>query len=497
MKKGSIKDGELMKKKVYIIVSIITLFFSILPFISNSMSSTRNPYTYYRVYYDGALIGTIKSEDELLDYINESNSEYKEKYGVDSVYKPNNLIIKSYKTYESLVDDTYSVYKKIEALASFTLRGYEFTINNGENSEYIYVLDESIFSNAVDTVIKTFVDSEEYEDYKNGVSNSLNKIDNIYVKESISYKEVYIPVNEKIYTDSVDLAQHLLYGDNPDEKKYTVKLGDTIESVSFANKISTGDFLLSNPEYNSADNLLAVNTKVTIKPLNPAINVVVEKFETTEDVKSYNVETTYDDQKNQQYYKVVRKGENGYEKITRRIETINGVDTYVLTLSKEELKPAISQIDVKGSKVISKVGGSVWGWPTESGYYIIDRYRYRYSPVYGTYELHTGLDITGTGCYSKIYAANNGEVIMANKVDNGSYGLFVVINHNNGYSTLYGHMISVSVNVGDIVEKGQVIGLMGSTGDSTGCHLHFELWSGYPWAHGYRLNPNVISTYNK
>ena len=86
---------------------------------------------------------------------------------------------------------------------------------------------------------------------------------------------------------------------------------------------------------------------------------------------------------------------------------------------------------------------------------------------------------------------------MANKVDNGSYGLFVVINHHNGYSTLYGHMIKVNVNVGEIVEKGQVIGLMGSTGDSTGCHLHFELWSGYPWAYGHRLNPNVISTYNK
>lgn len=486
-----------MKKIIYVIIGLFVLFFGCLPFMSNGMSSSRNPYTYYRVYYDGELLGTIKSEDELLKYINDNNSAFKEKYGVDNIYKPNNLIIKSYKTYEGLVDDTYSVYKKIEALASFTLKGYEFLISGSDSSESVYVLDESVFSSAIDTVIKTFVDGEEYENYKNGVSNSLNKIDNVYVKENISYKEVYIPVNEKIYTESVELAQHLLYGDDPDEKKVTVKVGDTIESVSFDNKISTGDFLLSNPEYNSVDNLLAVNTKVTIKPLKPSINVVVEKYETTEDIKNYSVETTYDDQKNQQYYKVVRKGENGYERITRRIETINGVDTYVLTLSKEELKPAISQIDVKGSKVISKVGGYVWGWPTESGYYVIDRYHYRYSPVYGTYELHTGLDITGTGCYSKIYAANNGEVIMANKVDNGSYGLFVAINHHNGYSTLYGHMIKVEVNVGDIVEKGQVIGLMGSTGDSTGCHLHFELWSGYPWGHGYRLNPNVISTYNK
>ena len=75
---------------------------------------------------------------------------------------------------------------------------------------------------------------------------------------------------------------------------------------------------------------------------------------------------------------------------------------------------------------------------------------------------------------------------MANKVDIGSYGLFVAINHNNGYSTLYGHMIKVLVNKGDIVEKGQVIGLMGSTGDSTGCHLHFELLKD-----GEYLNPSI------
>ena len=406
-------------------------------------------------------------------------------------------MIKTYKTYESIVDDTLDIYKKIENLASFTLKGYEFSIINGENTDVLYVLDEKVFNDAIETVIKTFVDDKEYDNYKKGNNSESTRIDNIYVKENINYREVYIPINEKIYTDPVDLASHLLYGDEPNIKKYKVKLGDTIESVSFANEISTGDFLIANPEYSSAANLLAVGSSVTIKPLKPSINVVVEKVETTEDTKEFKVETTYDEQKNQQYYKVLRKGENGYERVTRRIETINGVDTYALTLSKEELKPSISQIDVKGSKIVSRVGGYNWGWPTESGYYISDRYRYRYNPVYGYYEHHTGLDITGTGCYSEIYAANNGEVIMSTNVDNGGYGKFAVINHHNGYSTLYGHMVKVVVNVGDVVEKGQLIGYMGSTGISTGCHLHFEVWSGYPWSNGYRLNPNVISTYNR
>ena len=154
-----------MKKVKYILIGLFTLLLACLPFISSSMPSSRNPYTYYRVYYDGELLGTVKSEEELLKYINDNNAEYKEKYNVSDVYKPNNLLIKSYKTYESAVDDTYSVYKKIEALASFTLKGYEFSITNGENSESIFVLNEQVFNDAIEAVIKTFVDANDYENY--------------------------------------------------------------------------------------------------------------------------------------------------------------------------------------------------------------------------------------------------------------------------------------------------------------------------------------------
>ena len=487
-----------MKFVKYALFIVLISLVVVIPFLNKRITKSRNPYTYYRVYYDGELLGTVKSEEELLEYIDSSNQKYKEEYNVDKVYKPNNLFIKSYKTFESTIDDTKSVYKAVESLADVTLKGYQFTITSEDTTDTVYVLDENIFDEAINKVIETFVSKEDYENYKSGnTSETNNKIENIYIQEDISYKEVFIPVSEKIYTDALSLAAHFLYGDEDKSKNYTVKIGDTIETVAFANEINAGEFLLSNPIYTNEENILAVGSKVVIKPLMPTINVVVETYEVNEEVKHFTVETTYDDQKNQQYFKVLREGEDGYERITRRVEAINGVTTYVLTLSKEELKPSISEIDVKGSKVISKVGGYTWAWPTESGYYISDRYRWRYSPIYGTRELHTGLDITGTGCYSNIYAANNGEVIMANYVDNNSYGLYTVINHHNGYSTLYAHMIKVNVKKGDIVEKGQVIGLMGSTGDSTGCHLHFELWSGYPWVNGYRLNPAVLPAYNR
>lgn len=90
---------------------------------------------------------------------------------------------------------------------------------------------------------------------------------------------------------------------------------------------------------------------------------------------------------------------------------------------------------------------------------------------------HKGLDIAGSGIYGKpIVAADSGRVIQAvHSGWGGGYGLCAYIDHGGGYSTRYGHASKIIVNTGDVVKKGQVIGYVGSTGDSSGPHLHFEI----------------------
>ena len=85
--------------------------------------------------------------------------------------------------------------------------------------------------------------------------------------------------------------------------------------------------------------------------------------------------------------------------------------------------------------------------------------------------MHNGIDMIGG---SNIKAADEGVVEFAG-YKSGGLGNAVIINHNNGFKTVYGHMKSVKVKKGQIVEKGDVIGIMGSTGRSTGTHLHFEV----------------------
>ena len=98
---------------------------------------------------------------------------------------------------------------------------------------------------------------------------------------------------------------------------------------------------------------------------------------------------------------------------------------------------------------------------------------YRTDPITGATAFHSGLDF-GAPCGTPIKAAGTGSVVSAG-FNSGGYGNMTLINHGNGLATLYGHQSSIIVSAGQSVTQGQVIGYVGSTGKSTGCHLHFEV----------------------
>ena len=119
-------------------------------------------------------------------------------------------------------------------------------------------------------------------------------------------------------------------------------------------------------------------------------------------------------------------------------------------------------------------GGTATGsymWPVGTRL-ITSPYGTRVHPISGKTKFHSGVDI-GAGAGAPIMAADGGTVVTASY--SGGYGNLVAINHGNGRSTQYAHMSSMAVSVGQVVTKGQVIGYVGSTGNSTGPHLHFEV----------------------
>lgn len=117
-------------------------------------------------------------------------------------------------------------------------------------------------------------------------------------------------------------------------------------------------------------------------------------------------------------------------------------------------------------------GSGSFQWPVPSCTYITSKYGNRVHPIFHTTKFHSGLDIAASSG-STIVAADSGTVAVATY--SSSYGNYVMINHANGYTTLYAHMSSLAVSAGQTVSKGSTIGYVGSTGWSTGPHCHFEI----------------------
>ena len=456
------------------------------------------PNNYYEVYLNDKSLGTIRSDKELENYIDKNGTYYKNKFDVDKVYSPKGLQIRKLTTYNGKLSSVSQIYRKISKEEPLTIKGFEFIIkkqtDNKDNentvtTQSIYVLDKKVFKDAVTALIETFVGADAYEAYIDDnqvkIETTGENINDVYVNEDITVRETNIPVNETIYIDAVELANYLLYGKNQVANEYTVQAGDTIENVAFNNKVSPEELLISNTELTSTTNLLYPGQKLKIVETNPQISVVEESY-VVEDIESqYTTEERYDDNIVIGQDKVIQEGENGLERVAQKVRKVNGVINYVDPQGKTVLKEPVSKIIVKGNKYIPDVGSTTsWGWPTDSGWTLSSGYVWRTNPVTGRRELHGGLDISGTGYGSKIYATNNGRVKEASY--HYSYGNHVIIDHNNGYLTLYAHMSRINVKVGQVVARGDVIGFVGMTGTATGPHVHYEIWKGCDYC---RINP--------
>lgn len=125
--------------------------------------------------------------------------------------------------------------------------------------------------------------------------------------------------------------------------------------------------------------------------------------------------------------------------------------------------------------------GESWLWPTPSSNHITSFFGKRNISVYGYERQHTGIDINAvTG--ADVLAAQSGTVLVSTY--DGGWGHYIIVNHGDNILTLYAHLNTRTVERGESVERGQVIGKVGNTGISTAPHLHFELRE-----HGKPVNP--------
>ena len=177
---------------------------------------------------------------------------------------------------------------------------------------------------------------------------------------------------------------------------------------------------------------------------------------------------------------VLQKAQNDRATAMQAIEELNASSAQVSAMLKERQAARAAAAAATAAAAQSSGGQGAsdnWvqgtgqlGWPVSGE--ITSPYGYRVHPIWGTTIYHSGIDI-GVDEGTPVHAADGGVVVWSGWM--GGYGYAVVIDHGNGLSTLYGHNSELAVDEGQSVAKGQVISYAGSTGNSTGPHVHFEV----------------------
>ncbi|MBQ9940288.1 MAG: peptidoglycan DD-metalloendopeptidase family protein [Clostridia bacterium] len=204
------------------------------------------------------------------------------------------------------------------------------------------------------------------------------------------------------------------------------------------------------------------------------INYLTEEFQQKTVVSKYETRYEYDPDMYITSKYVKQYGRDGSKKVTEKITYINGIEDSRLTVSEETIKQPIDKIVVCGLKPLpenSRSGeGKVMIWPYEGEINEHFGWRVRNNSYY---EYHAGIDMSAPRG-TPIFAAASGVVEKAGNFYNG-YGKMVIIHHGDGIQTYYAHMNDIYVSTGDVITQGTIIGEIGSTGDSTGNHIHFEV----------------------
>ncbi|WP_099159002.1 peptidoglycan DD-metalloendopeptidase family protein [Virgibacillus ndiopensis] len=248
------------------------------------------------------------------------------------------------------------------------------------------------------------------------------------------------------------------------EKVHKVQDGDVLGGIASQYDLSLDKLLELNPSLDE-DSLLQLDQEINVTEYKPFVDVIVKEEKKVEETIKHETEIIESDELYKGETNVKQEGKEGKQIVHYAIEKQNGKVTSKEAIDKKVTNEPVKKIIIKGTKVIPSRGSGNLHWPTIGGY-VSSNVGVRWG------RMHKGMDIARPSNRA-ILAADNGVVVEAGR--DGSFGNKIVINHNNGMKTIYAHLSSIGVQVGQTVERGSQIGVMGATGNSTGVHLHFEV----------------------
>ncbi|ACL19197.1 murein DD-endopeptidase MepM/ murein hydrolase activator NlpD [Desulfitobacterium sp. LBE] len=308
----------------------------------------------------------------------------------------------------------------------------------------------------------------------------LKAYEEMYVKEDENNKLTAVTFEEEVEIQDVEAlpeaittvaeALEVLKQGNVQKEEYVVEENDSWWLIARKNDLKTVEVLAANPGA-TLDTIIKPGEKIAIEKVSPYLTVVFEGTKTATETIPFDVETKVDNKLASGTSKVTKAGADGEKVVTYSYVQKNDKIVTKTIVDEKVTKEAVSQVVTKGPQRVqvasaSRGSGLVPALVRPYGGYVSSYYGYRGS------EFHTGIDYAGSSG-DPFVAAAAGTVVAAGR--QGNYGNCILVDHGNGIQTRYAHASKILVKVGQSVSQGETIGLVGSTGRSTGSHLHFEI----------------------
>lgn len=456
LKETSIKTFSYLKRNKR--VALFSIFAILL---TTSGAAYANHYynanlvTVYRVFLNGKEIGVVNSPSVVQQWLDNKLKEAKEKNNVRSLQLSDRISFTEEKVFKGRYDNGATL-ETLSKEAEIQVEAIKVVVNGATVG---YAASKQDVEAALEDLKQKFGAKKTVS--ASSLDNGQSKVKKVKFKESITMEHSSVPASKILSSDKL---QELLSKGSSKQMIHTVQEGDCLGCIAKKYGVKISDILANNPEL-TEDTLLQLGQQLNVTALNPLVTVEVTEEVVKDEVLHYQEETRTNNTLPKGELRVIQLGKEGKKRITFQIVKENGRIVEKKIINEQILSTPVPRIIERGTKVISSRGTGNMMWPAKG---VLTS---RFGPRWG--RLHKGLDIAGSG---SIKATDNGKVVLAGWY--GDYGNAVIIDHGNGIQTLYGHMRSIKVREGQTVQKGTTIGIMGSTGDSTGVHVHFEVRKG-------------------
>ena len=380
--------------------------------------------------------------------------------------------------------------ERVETRASHIL-GYDYTLDQNVEYSFQVALKEDIGSvspietylfDQIGEVMKTSVLTVNGRvlgatDDGSGLTALLNSLKARFTTpDTVSVQFVEDVTVTKDYTSTSSIKQvadlePILTSNTMEQVDYSVQSGDTFSGIANSMDMSVEQLKALNPGVD-IHNIMIDQTLVVSQAV-PYLSVKTIDNVTYDGPVAYETQEVPDDTIYQGYTKVLTPGVEGWATYNADVTSINGQETERVINSTQVHTQPVTQVVAVGTKPRPKtMATGKFIWPIYGK--ITSGYGNRY--IFGSYSNHSGIDIAGS-YGAPIVASDGGKVTFAGTGTGSywSYGKYVVIDHENGLQSIYGHCSSLCVKAGERVYQGQVIAKVGSTGRSTGNHCHFQI----------------------